>query len=141
MSRVHSLEGTFREARAFDGNLSEWKMSRVHNLYATFRCVGVDRWDVAKVKMLKYTFRQAYDFDADLNAWKTSSVTDMASAFSYATSFRGTGVSRCDVARVTSFHQAFEVAKKFNVAVDLNAWDTSRAAQDEGRFDRQHSTP
>ena len=128
---VTAFTQAFRHAKLFDADLSAWKTSSVTDLSyafsnaASFKGVGVNKFDVAKVRTLQGTFSGARLFDADLNAWDTSSATSLYAMFLNAASFRGVGVASMNVAKVYTFSQMFAGVKLFDA--DLSAWDTSSA--------------
>ena len=138
LSQATSLHTAFLDLAQFDADLSRWVVSGVTSLYATFaraasfRGVGVELWDVARVTTFEYLFQAATLFDADLGSWDTSSAVDLSYTFAGAVSFRGTGVSSWAVSRVAAFACVFQGARIFDA--DLSAWDTSRAVDLAGAF-------
>ena len=59
----------FRNAAAFNGDISSWDVSSVTNMY--------------------YMFDQAVAFNGDISSWDVSSVTNMDSMFNNVAAFNG----------------------------------------------------
>ena len=101
MTGTTSLASAFRDAAAFNGDISNW--------------------DVSAVTDMSEMFRDATTFDQNIGAWgnDTSNVTTMAGMFQGATNFNQP-LSDWDVSHVTSMASMFAGADAFNSEI---AWD------------------
>ena len=111
LSSVTDMYSMFRDAAAFNGDLS--------------------RWDVSSVTDMSYMFSGTSSFNGDLSSWNVSSVTDMSSMFSFASSFNG-DLSRWDVSSVENMDYMFDYASSFNG--DLSSWNVSSATHMSNMF-------
>ena len=89
----------FFDATFFNGDISEWNVSGVTDMYAMFI--------------------RADSFNGDISEWDVSGVTDMYAMFAYADSFNG-DISEWDVSGVTDMSAMFLGAYSFTQ--DLGSW-------------------
>jgi surface protein len=126
---VEVLSWAFYNAKAFDGDLSNWNTSSVWEMAFVFYGAnsftgkGVAEFDVSYVEDMHGCFYQATKFDANLTLWDTSYTYDMSEMFYGASSFQGVGVSTWDVSGVTLMQDMFGQCYSFNA--DLSSWDVS----------------
>ena len=128
LSRVTDMSGMFRDASAFNGDISGWDVSSVTDMSGMFRDASafngdISGWDVSSVTDMSWMFGEATSFNQPLNDWYISSVTDMNAAFFNATSFNQP-LNDWDVSNVTDMGSMFERATLFNQP--LNDWDVSK---------------
>ena len=77
------MQGMFFRATAFNGDISEWNVGEVTNMYAMFYQVttfnrDISEWDVAKVTNMNYMFSGASAFSQTLcGAWKNSQASKL----------------------------------------------------------------
>ncbi len=68
----------------FDGDLSEWNVANVSNMYALFAQSefngDIARWDTSSVTNMSYMFLASL-FQGDISKWTVSNVKDMTSTF------------------------------------------------------------
>uniref|UniRef100_UPI00296E781F BspA family leucine-rich repeat surface protein n=1 Tax=Flagellimonas baculiformis TaxID=3067310 RepID=UPI00296E781F len=127
LSQVTDMAHMFRNAAAFNNDLSDWDTSNVTNMslmfYGSTSFNGdLSGWDTSSVTDMAHMFRNATAFNKDLSDWDTASVTDMARMFYGATSFNG-DISGWDTSKVTDMARMFYEAASFNG--DIGDWDTS----------------
>merc|ERR1719174_1329937 len=102
----------FRFAPSFNGDISQWDVGDVQNMYAMFYGASL--------------------FNSDISEWRVFSVTNMHLMFSMATSFNGV-LSRWDVSRVTNMDSMFWEAISFKQKLCGDAWVHSTASK-KGMF-------
>jgi surface protein len=124
---VTNMDGTFRSAHVFDGDISAWDTGSVTNMNNMFRNAAVfnqslSAWDTGSVTSMENMFVAAALFDQDISAWDTGSVTNMEAMFFEASAFNQ-DISAWDTGSVTNMGYMFERAVAFNQ--DISAWDTS----------------
>ena len=130
---------------ALYGPIEDWDVSQVTDMSDAFAFpvaaaltgpvhtrVDLSRWDTSRVTTMARMFSRAADFDADLGGWDVSRVTDMTEMFRGTEAFRGRGLERWNVGRVTVFSGMFAAATRFDA--DLGNWDVSRATRMTGMF-------
>ena len=72
LSGVSDAGFMFRNAEAFDGDVSSWDVSGVTDMNSLFRGADafngdVSSWDVSGVTDMSYMFRYAVSFDSDIS--------------------------------------------------------------------------
>ena len=127
LSRVTDMSGMFRDATAFDGNISSWDVSSVINMRDMFRTAAafnqpISSWDVSSVIDMRNMFRSAADFNQPLSPWDVSSVTNMGGMFRSAADFNQP-LSSWDVSSVKDMEFMFYDATAFNG--NISSWDVS----------------
>ncbi len=127
LSRVWDTSSMFRDAAAFDGDLSGWDVSNMTYMYGMFYDATVfdsdlSGWDVADVTNMGSMFRGTALFNSDLSGWNVSGVNNMYSMFRGATAF-DSDLSGWNVSEVTDMHSMFRGATAFDS--DLSGWDIS----------------
>ena len=127
LSGVNDTSNMFRDATAFNGNLSSWDVSSVTNMTSMFRDAtafngNLSSWDVSSVTDMTFMFNGASDFNQSLSNWNVSSVIDMERMFFSASDFDG-DISNWNVSSVTRMYSMFESALAFNG--NLSSWDVS----------------
>ena len=70
----------------FNGDISQWDVSNVNNMYAMFfNCnefnCDISNWNVPNVKDIRHMFENCKEFNQDLNRWNVSNVEYMVDAF------------------------------------------------------------
>lgn len=142
---VTDLSYMFYHANSFNGNLSEWDVSKITNMsYMFWDCEvfngNLSEWDVSSVTDMSGMFRNTEYFGmstggaytpGDLSSWDVSNVTNMAAMFAGATRFNG-DLSSWDVSNVTDMGSMFSYASIFNG--DLSSWDVSNVTDMSGMF-------
>ena len=125
-SGITDMTGMFYKAGDFNGDISNWDVSKVTNMNAMFYGAGKFNgdlsWDVSKVTDMSYMFGSATSFNGDLSSWDVSKVTDMSTMFAGAINFNG-DISKWDVGKVENMSSMFATAEKFNR--DLSSWDAN----------------
>ena len=124
---VTDMERLFNGARAFNGDISGWNVSNVKDMSTMFAYTDVfnqplNAWDVSGVTEMNEMFRDARSFNQSLGDWDTSSVENMYRMFRQADSF-DQSISRWDTSKVTDMRDMFTKATAFDRP--LNAWDVS----------------
>ena len=127
LSRVTDMTGMFRNARAFNGDLSSWDVSEVTGMTNMFREAttfngDLSSWDVSGVTEMYSMFYGASSFNQPLSSWNVSGVTGMSSMFYGASSFNQP-LSSWNVSGVTGMSSMFYGASSFNQPLD--SWNVS----------------
>ena len=127
LSSVTDMGHMFRNAYAFDGDLSEWDVSGV--IYMRYMFSDADAfdgdisgWDVSGVTNMEYMFSSAGAFDGDISGWDVSGVQHMDAMFRGADAFNQ-DISSWNVSSVTNMNLMFDGTDSFNRP--LNDWDVS----------------
>ncbi len=128
VSKVTNMQGMFNSATAFNGDLSNWDVSNVKNMTNMFAVAvafngNLSNWNVSKVTTMEGMFFNAGLFNGDISNWDVSMVTDMLSMFEGASVFNR-DIGNWDVSRVTNMKRMFFNARVFNQ--DLGNWNVSR---------------
>ncbi len=117
----------FRSVHSFNGDLSNWDVSKMTDLGYMFADTpsfnsDISGWDVSKVTHMPYMFHNSPSFNADISDWDVSSVEYMFYMFAAATSFNA-DISDWDVSSVVFMYNMFGAATSFNA--DISGWDVS----------------
>merc|ERR1719460_2812189 len=85
----------FASASSFNGDISNWDVSRVTNMGDMFRSASsfngdLSKWDVSRTTSMYAMFYSAASFNGDISKWDVSKVTDMRYMFRSASSFKQT---------------------------------------------------
>jgi len=83
---VTNLLGMFLNAASFNGDLSEWDVSKVTNMSNMFAGAtsfngDISNWNVSNVTNMDAMFFEASAFDQDLGGWEIDKVNSMANMF------------------------------------------------------------
>ncbi len=125
---VTNMSEVFKDASTFNGDISDWDVSKVTDMSDMFRGANVfnqniSGWTVSSVTDMSGMFRDAHAFNQDLTNWTVSSVTNMNNMFIYARTFNG-DISNWDTGAVTTMAQMFNGASVFNN--DISGWNVSK---------------
>ena len=135
LSQVTDMTAMFRDAAAFNGNISSWDVSSVSRMEFMFSGTAfngdISSWDVSKVTDMTAMFWGAHSFNGDISSWDVSKVTTMESMFRGTTAFNG-NISSWDVSKVTDMTAMFSGATAFNG--DISSWDVSKVTTMESMF-------
>ena len=135
LSQVTDMTAMFRDAAAFNGNISSWDVSSVSRMEFMFSGTAfngdISSWDVSKVTDMTAMFFGATAFNGDISSWDVSKVTTMESMFRGTTAFNG-NISSWDVSKVTDMTAMFSGATAFNG--DISSWDVSKVTTMESMF-------
>ena len=127
LSSVTDMNRMFRDATAFNGDVSSWNVSSVTDMGEMFKFASsfdqpLNGWDVSSVTDMSNMFRAASAFNQNIAGWDVSSVTDMHEMFRLARSF-DQPLNGWNVSSVTDMDNMFRTAADFNQP--LNGWDVS----------------
>ena len=111
LSQVTSMVSMFRNASAFNQDISQWDVAAVTNMGGMFRNASafnqaIGQWNVAAVTNMGGMFRNASAFNQDISQWNVAAVTDMGYMFSGATAFNQ-AIGQWNVAAVTNMSSMF----------------------------------
>ena len=166
LTKVNSMAEMFKNANAFNGDISGWDVSNVTDMSSTFsgadsfnQDIGkwdvsnvtdmsdmfsfaevfnrdISGWDVSNVTDMRWMFGGAETFNEDIGAWDVSTVTNMGAMFFFATTFNG-DVSGWDVPNVNDMSSMFRYAYEFNG--DISGWDVSSVTDMSRMFGSAYS--
>ena len=94
------------------GNISEWDVSDVTDMYQLFKNKqnfndDISSWNVSNVTNMSEMFNFAISFNQDLGSWDTSNVTNMHAMFAYASSFNQ-NIGGWNTSNVTLMYYMFD---------------------------------
>ena len=117
---MSSMAGMFRDATAFNEDISDWDVSNVTDMSGMFRGAtafngDISGWDVSNVTDMASMFWGATTFDRDIGRWGVSGVTNMASMFRDASAFNQ-DIGGWDVSSVTNMASTFSGAVEISMA-------------------------
>lgn len=101
LTNVTSLEGMFRNATSFNGNIGGWNTSTITTMESMFN--------------------GASSFNQDISSWNTGAVLSMSQMFRLATAFNQP-IGSWNVSGVNTMFQMFFQATSFNA--DISSWNT-----------------
>ena len=134
MSSLFSGEDEKFDFSGFNGNISNWDVSNVMNMFSMF--IGssfngdISKWDVSNVTDMSGMFC-ASKFNKDISKWNVSNVTSMRCMFQNA-QFNG-DISKWDVSKVTDMSGMFS-GKFSQFNGDISNWDVSSVQDMGGMF-------
>ena len=136
LSRVADMSQMFRDAAAFNGDISSWDTSSVTDMSSMFYGATafnqpLDTWDTSSVTDMSGMFRDTTSFNKDISSWDVSSATYMSYMFAGAASFNQP-LHTWDVSSVIDTSEMFQSAVSFNQPLDT--WDVSSVANMAGMF-------
>ena len=132
VSQITDMNHLFVESSQFNGDISNWNVSRVEYMSAMFANSqfngDISNWDVSSVKRMAWMFGNS-KFNGDISNWDVSKVESMAFMF-YGSKFNG-DISKWDVSGVDDMSEIFAYSK-FNG--DISNWDVSNVKYMGGMF-------
>ena len=136
LSDVTSMKDMFREATAFNGDISSWNVASVTDTSSMFSETydfnqPLNDWNVDSVTDMSGMFNGAEAFNQPLNDWTVDSVTDMSSMFSETYVFNQP-LNDWNVDSVTDMSGMFSGAFVFNRP--LNDWNVDSVTDMSGMF-------
>lgn len=105
-SKLRDMSALFVNKYEFNGDISQWDVSKVENMSCMFKRSGfngdISQWDISKVKNMKQMF---YDscFNKDISKWNTSSLNYMNGMFAYSP-FKG-NISNWNINNVIDYDE------------------------------------
>ena len=121
----------------FNGDISQWDVSNVKNMYAMFfECANfnkdISQWNVSNVEDMNGMFLRCSKFNCDISGWDVSNAKYMTEMFYECKNFN-CDISRWNVSNVKGMMSMFKGCKKFNQ--NLDTWDVSNVEIMEDAFD------
>jgi surface protein len=130
VSAVSNMYQLFCNKPTFNGNIGAWNVASVTNMAQIFQGAtafngNIGSWNVASVSNMLYMFNSATAFNADIGSWNTASVKDMQHMFHQATAFNA-NIGAWNTAFVTTMQEMFCKATTFNQ--DISKWNVAAVA-------------
>ncbi|KAF3978686.1 MAG: BspA family leucine-rich repeat surface protein, partial [Methylococcales symbiont of Iophon sp. n. MRB-2018] len=118
LAGVTNTANMFRDASAFNGDISDWNVASVTTMFRMFDGASVfnqdiGSWNVASITQMTGIFEAATAFNQDIGNWNVASVTNMTDMFNGASIFNG-DIGNWNVANVTNMANMFRNAGAFN---------------------------
>jgi surface protein len=139
-SVVTSLDATFHDATAFNGDISSWNTSNVTTMRNMFKNAedfnrdintSGSSWNTGAVTLMPGMFMDAEIFNQEIGSWDTSEVTNMYYMFAYSSDFNG-DISSWNTAKVTNMGAMFFDADAFNQ--NLSGWCVTNISSEPSAF-------
>lgn len=154
---ITNLSYTFTNAKAFEGDISNWDTSAVTTMESMFQGAelfdgaintkidALPSWDTTNVTNMKNMFNGATKFNQPLYYWNTFNVTTMEGMFKDAISFNqdietqlvnmiGASYHSWSTHNVTTMESMFQGATKFNGTFSRDGWNTAKVETMESMF-------
>lgn len=128
VSRVNTFDNMFNNAASFNQNIGSWNVANATNMSSMFRNadafnIDISAWDVSLVTNMKEMFSYNDLFNKNLSNWNVSSVTNMNFMFFRAANFNSPLNWGNKTGNVTNMSGMFKEAVVFNQ--DIGNWDVS----------------
>ena len=122
---VTSMRAMFKNAKAFNIDISVWDTNRVNDMSEMFEGAenfnqNIEALDVSNVKNMQFMFKNAKSFNQPLNRWNVSIVMDMSGMFEGAEKFNQ-DLSSWETKKVEDMYHMFKNAKSFNQ--NISKWN------------------
>ena len=126
----------FFDCRKFNGNLSNWDVSKVVDFsYMFYECQvfnsNLDSWNVSNATDMSWMFWNCSAFNSPLNNWNVSKVTTFNATFYACVSFNQP-LDKWNIAQATDLRGMFSACSTFNQ--NINSWNTGNVTTMEGMF-------
>lgn len=136
LSKATDLSNMFDGASAFNRNISTWNVSNVEFFGRMFAKASsfnqpIGSWNMASAVSLTGMFESATVFNQSLNAWNVSNVENMSNMFNYALMFNQ-DLNTWDTSKVTNMNAMFRCTPVFNS--DITTWNTSAVTDMSSMF-------
>ncbi|MBN1649160.1 MAG: BspA family leucine-rich repeat surface protein [Spirochaetales bacterium] len=137
VSGIHNMEGLFEYTTDFSGDVSDWDTSAVTDMdrlfaYSDNFSSDVSDWTTTAVTSMSEMFRGTDTFDSDVAGWNTSHVQYMSNMFRDTVAFSSV-VTTWDTGSVTDMSGMFLHSGSFNGGV-ISGWDTANVTTMAGMF-------
>ncbi len=121
---VRDMNGLFKNKATFNGDISQWDVSKVTNMgYMFYDAIAFNQpigdWNVSNVGDMRYMFYDAIAFNQPIGDWNVGKVENMSYMFYDVDAFNQT-IGGWDVSKVTTMYAMFYNASVFEQ--DLTAW-------------------
>jgi Mycoplasma protein of unknown function, DUF285 len=130
VSKAETMMGMFTRADSFVGlGLEHWNVGKVRDFSFMFMGASlfngnISGWHTSSAENMNSMMLGTFAWDDNLSAWDVSGVTDMSDMFHSAESFVGDGLENWNVVKVTTMKDMFAGTPVFNG--DVSTWNTSR---------------
>ncbi|MEL6560970.1 MAG: BspA family leucine-rich repeat surface protein, partial [Bacteroidota bacterium] len=143
VSNVTSMRFTFRQASNFNSDLGNWNVGNVEDMAGMLQAAtrfnqDIGDWDVRRVTNMGNLFSETRDFNQDIGNWNVRNVTSMVRVFRNTDSFNQ-DISVWNVSKVTSMREMFFNSDNFNQ--NLGDWNISRVTDMRMMFDNTSLSP
>ena len=137
VSRVTTFDNMFNNATTFNQNIGSWNVTNGTNMAAMFQNAtafnqNIGSWNVGNVTNMSAMFNNAKVFAQDISGWNVGNVTTMSSMFQNADAFN-IDISSWNVSNVTNMTSMFNANNVFNQ--DLSNWNVANVTNMSSMFD------
>lgn len=127
LSGVTDMNSMFRDATAFNQNISGWDTSNVTAVFGMFFGASsfnqnIGNWNTSNMTNMSFMFNGASSFNQNIGNWDTSNVTNMQAMFFGASAFNQ-NIGSWDTSNVTNMQGMFAYATSFDQ--DLGGWNVT----------------
>ena len=137
VSKITAFSSLFQGASSFNQDIGNWDVSAATDLSGMFWDAtafnqDIGNWKVDSVELMNAVFKDAITFNQDLSNWNVSSAIRMSNMFDGATSFNQ-DIGDWDVSSSTSLIETFKYATSFDQ--NLGGWQIDSVIKMWGMFD------
>ena len=141
LTEVNTTRRMFYNALMFDGNISDWDVSHITDMFSMFNSASIFNqpigdWNVSNVIDMSGMFFGAKEFNQNINQWNVGHVKSMNNMFSNAVKFNQP-IGDWNVSSVTNMAYMFNAASEFNQPI--GDWDVSHVTNMEAMFANAYS--
>ena len=139
VSNITKMDYLFNNFTSFNGDISEWNVSKVENMNGIFmNCENFEGWQIENwnTDSLVYANSMFYNcekFDCNLSNWNTSNIKYSKEMFRYCENFKGKGLENWNTSNLKETYCMFE--KCYDFDCNLSNWNMSNVTDMGSMFE------